>query len=435
MAVRIQRIGGVSGFFRPGDEIVSIGGRPVADQLDVLFLTSGGGSVPVTVRRDSAERTRVLSIRTFERARLSFEPMRFIRCRSRCVFCFMDQMPPGMRASLYEKDDDYRLSFLFGNFITLNDVNEEDIRRIIGLHLSPLYISIHAVDAGVRERIFGRQMKRNILSDLRRLARRGIVVHAQIVLVPGMNDGAALERSLAALWRLYPACRSVAVVPVGITAHRKDLPRIRRMNAAEARRLVSWAADERERYRARTGGERFLHLADELYLLAGRTLPPAEEYDDYPQIANGVGMCRLFLDDLRRDAARLRRRGGRPGRMTIATGGLGARFLRRYASPLLARELPGFDMRLLPVPNRLFGPAVGVSGLLAGRDIIREARRRKVTEGCVVIPPNALNHAGRFLDGLTPAAVGRELRLEVRAARRTFLESRIVRLCGGGASS
>ncbi len=432
MPVRILRVEGTSGFFRAGDEIVAIDGRPVADQLDAIFFASGEGRASFAVKRAGRTRSRTIALSAFARARLVFEEMRFIRCRSRCVFCFMDQMPPGMRPSLYEKDDDYRLSFLYGNFVTLNDVTDGDLRRIVSLGLSPLYVSVHAVDRRVRERLFGRPMKRDIAKDLRRLARAGVTIHAQIVLVPGVNDGRSLDRTVAVLGALHPRCRSVAVVPVGLTAHRAGLPRLRRPTAAESRALVRWAERLGDRYRRITGGESFVHLADEIYLAAGRALPPAERYDGYPQLSNGVGMGRLFLEELRFDASRITGQGFPERAPVVVTGDLGARFMRRYAAPLLARELPGFSPRILRVPNELFGRGVGVSGLLSGRDIIRAAKRARTGSRCLVVPPNALDHAGRFLDDLRPEDVARALGAPVIAARRTFLEPRVIRRCQGG---
>ncbi len=433
--VRILRVDGASGFFRAGDELVSIDGLRVADQLDALFHTSGEGSALFGVRRGGKERSRRLSFGAFARARLVFEEMRFIPCRSRCIFCFMDQMPAGMRPSLYEKDDDYRLSFLYGNFVTLNDVTDEDLRRVASLGLSPLYVSVHAIDPHIRERVFGRPLRRDIIRDLRRLVRAGIVVHAQIVLVPGVNDGPSLRRTVSALAELYPGCRSVAVVPVGVTSHRGGLPRLRRVGAAQSRETVAWARRFRERHRKSRGGEGFVHLADEFYLAAGRALPEAAEYDGYPQLSNGVGMCRHFLEELRADASRLGRKAPPGLAMTLVTGALGSRFMRRYAEPLLAREMPGFKPRVLCVDNSLFGPAVGVSGLLAGRDIIRAVNRARGISGCLVVPGNALNHEGRFLDDLRPADLGRALGMRVIAAHGTFLERRVLARCGGGSRS
>ncbi len=428
MTVRIDRINGTQGFLRSGDEIVSIDERPVRDQLDVLFLTAGDGKARFAVRRGGRLLARVLPLAAVARQRPVFEDMRFIPCRSKCIFCFMDQMPPGMRPSLYEKDDDYRLSFLFGNFVTLNDIRDRDLERIVELRLSPLYVSVHAVRPGVRERLFGRPLRRDILADLRRLARGGIRMHAQIVLVPGINDGGTLRETVRELAALHPACESAAIVPVGVTAHRARLPRIRRATAAECRELIDWAAGERERLRARFGTTCFLHLADEFYLTANRVLPPAETYGDFAQLSNGVGTCRHFLMKLEDDLERASARGRLPQRITVATGVLGARFLRRYAVPLLSKSRPPVSLRIVAVRNRLFGPAVTVSGLLCGRDIVDAARRSRIRD-CLVIPPSAVNYEGRFLDDMSARDIERELRVPVVVARSTFLEHRVANKC------
>ncbi|MGD1047289.1 MAG: DUF512 domain-containing protein [Candidatus Krumholzibacteriaceae bacterium] len=429
MTVRIARIDGSPGFFREGDEIVSIGSRPVEDQLDVLFRTAGEGGARFTVRRGTRTHARFVTFGAFARARLVFDPMRFIPCGSSCVFCFMDQMPGGLRRSLYEKDDDYRLSFLYGNFVTLNDASNRDIRRIIDLALSPLYVSVHAASRRIRERLFARPMRRDVMKDLARLARGGITIHAQIVLVPGVNDGAVLRDTVRKLFALYPACRSVAIVPVGLTKHREGLPRLRGVTTRQSRALIDWAARERERYCRKTGGDAFLHLADEFYLAANRTLPPAEAYGDYPQLANGVGMCRHFLEQLEEDIGRLKRRSPGKTSMTVVTGTLGARFFRRYVAPLLREQVPFVSLHILVVRNGLFGPSVGVSGLLAGRDILRSARRGRTRAECLVIPPNALNYERLFLDDVRPADIERELGVPVVVARATFLEPRVIRRC------
>jgi putative radical SAM enzyme (TIGR03279 family) len=431
MTVCIDRVDGKRGFFRPGDEIVAIDSRRIEDQLDALFLTAGEEKVRFTLRRRGRLISHTLTGAAFTREGVVFEAMRFIPCRSKCIFCFMDQMPAGMRPSLYEKDDDYRLSFLFGNFITLNDVREKDLARIIELRLSPLYVSVQAVQERIRERLFGRPTRRNILEDLRRLARAGIVLHAQVVLVPGVNDGAALRETVRELAALYPACASIAVVPVGVTRHRTGLPLLRRVTVAESRALLEWAGRERDRLKRRTGGDCLLHLADEFYLATNRVLPSAGEYGDFPQLSNGVGSCRFFLMQLERDIERAKRRAGNPRCVTVATGVLGARFLRRYALPLIAGRMPSLSLRILVVRNRLLGPGVTVSGLLSGADIVRSARRARV-EGCLVIPPNAVNHAGRFIDDINARAIERELGIPVVVAHSTFLENRVARMCRKG---
>jgi len=428
MTARIQRVGAGSAW-RAGDEIIAIDGAPVADQLDVAFRTTGVESALFTVRRGATVLSRLVSMKRFAAERLELEPMRFKRCACRCVFCFMDQMPPGMRDSLYEKDDDWRLSFLFGNFITLADISERDMRRILDLRLSPLYISVHAVAPRLRERIFGKRLRRDILQDMARLGRAGIVMHAQIVLVPGLNDGRALDETVGALFGLYPACRSVALVPVGLTRHRTGLPRIRGVGQREAREIVRWAKEKRRSFRERTGGERFVHLADEFYLLARRALPAASEYDGYPQLSNGVGMCRFFLEQLELDAERLARHPAAPVHLTLVTGALGARFIRSHVVPFVRERVRGAHIELLVVPNRLFGASVGVSGLLAGADILQAARRAVRARTCLVIPPNAVNHDGLFLDDMRPAELARSLGVPVVVPRNTFLERAVLNRC------
>jgi putative radical SAM enzyme (TIGR03279 family) len=431
MSVRITHIGGSSGFFREGDEIVEIDSHPIEDQLDLLFNLPEKGSALFTVLRPGGGRIkRRLRIETYERAELLLEEMIFERCRSKCAFCFVEQMPRGLRPTLYDKDDDYRLSFLFGNFITLNDVTRREIRRIIDMRLSPIYLSVHAVDPGIRNRIFGRPMKYDILDLIAELASNGITMHAQIVLVPGVNDGKALEETVNALFRFYPGCRSVAVVPVGLTAHREGLARIESVTEAEAAKLVSWAGRWRERFRKETAGESFLHLSDEFYLMSGEELPAADEYDDFPQISNGVGMCRLFLQEIEEEMQRISKKPHGELSIALVTGRLGALFLRRYVIPVVERRLPWLRIELIRVDNRLFGETVGVSGLLGGSDIIDAAGGTRAS--CVILPPNALNHDGLLIDDMRPEELESVLGRPVLVPESTFLEESVISACEGG---
>ena len=430
MPLRITHIGGSSGFFREGDEIVEIDSHPVEDQLDLLFNLPEEGSALFTLRRIGGKIvSRTLRIETYERAGLVFEEMRFQSCRSRCTFCFVEQMPPGLRPALYDKDDDYRLSFLFGNFITLNDVTESDIRRIIDMHLSPLYISVHALDAGVRGRLFGRPMKHDILDLIAELSSNGITMHAQIVLVPGVNDGDILDETVGGLFRFYPGCRSVAIVPVGLTAHREGLAQLESVTVEDAAYLLSWAERYRERIRKETGGESFLHLADEFYLLGGGELPETREYDDFPQIANGVGMCRLFMDEMDGELERISEKPHGDLSIAIVTGRLGATFLERYVLPAVGRKLPWMRIELFKVENRLFGESVGVSGLIGGADIIEAVGGTRAS--CMILPPNALNHEGLLIDNMRPEELESALGIPVLVPESTFLEESVLSACEG----
>ena len=431
MSLTIQHIDGETGFFREGDEIIAIDSHPVSDQLDLLFNLPDEGSARFVLRRKGGRKvSRRLRIETYERAGLVFEEMEFKRCRSRCSFCFVEQMPPGLRRSLYDKDDDYRLSFLFGNFITLNDVSDRDIERIVVMHLSPLYLSVHAVDPEVREVLFGRPMKRDILELMRRLASGGITMHAQIVLVPGINDGAVLEETVEKLFGLYPECRSLAVVPVGLTAHRAGLTHIDEVTEEDAAGIVDWADRKREEFRKITGGDRFLHLSDEFYIMTGTDLPETEDYDDFPQTANGVGMCRLFVEEIERGLERIAREPRGELSIGLVTGKLGADFLERYVLPLLAERVPWLRAEVIRVDNRLFGCQVGVSGLLGGRDILEAAAGTEAS--CLILPPNTVNHAGLLIDDMRPEELERALGRPVIVPESHFLEERVLAACERG---
>jgi putative radical SAM enzyme (TIGR03279 family) len=433
MSVRIKHIAGETGFFREGDDIVAIDEMPVEDQLDLIFHLPDDGSALFTIRRkDGRLVSRSLTTATFDRAGLTFDEMRFEQCHSRCPFCFVDQMPPGLRPALYEKDDDYRLSFLFGNFITLNDVKDEEIERITDLHLSPLYISVHAVDAGTRSRLFGRPMRRNIIDVIATLAENDITMHMQIVLVPGINDGPVLDETVRELFRYYPACRSLAVVPVGLTAHRSGLSVLAGVSAGEAVELIRWAEKSRERIKRETGGEQFLHLADEFYLMADEELPAEEEYDGFPQISNGVGMCRMFISEVLKDIERLASASNETVTMAVVSGTLGARFLKRYVLSVVHERAPRIHIEPIVVENRLFGETVGVSGLIAGHDIIDAIGKSGTIADCIVIPPNAVNHDGLLIDDMRPKDIEEAIGVPVRVPETTFLESGIVRACMEG---
>lgn len=433
MPVRIASVCGQSRIFRPGDEIISIDSRPVEDQLDLLYFTQKEGSARFVIKRSGGKKVeRTISIDSFDRACLQYEEMTFMTCRSKCKFCFVDQMPPGLRSSLYIKDDDYRLSFLFGNYITLNDIGEREIKKIIELRLSPLYVSVHTVDKKLREYLFGRKMRADIIEIMKHLAHNGITMHAQVVLIPGKNDGTVLERTVEELFSLYPACRSVAVVPVGLTKHRANLESFRRIRDDEARAIINWAEAKRREFAVKTGGVHFLHLSDELYLRARRALPQLEAYEEFPQLANGVGMCRLFSEHVSRDIERLKKQRIPKTNMTVVTGTIGGRFLKRYILPMIERQCPQLKIKPLIVRNSLFGRSVGVTGLLSGADIIRAVESGPGVSGCLVIPPNAVNHDGLLIDDRTTGDLERQLGTPVLVPRETFLEKRIVRRCRGG---
>ncbi len=384
----------------PGDCLMAVNGVQVRDVIDVQFYCSEE-ELTFDFLRDGRVHT-VRGRRDYgEELGLEFETPLFdgIRtCRNRCEFCFVAQMPPGLRKSLYLRDDDYRLSFLTGSFVTLTNLTEADWERIGTQGLSPLYVSVHATDAAIRARLLGRTRLPDIREQLGRLAALGVEVHTQVVLVPGVNDGAVLERTVADLAALYPSVASVSLVPVGLTQFQRAP--IRRYAPDEARALLAQMKPWREQFR-REWGVNFVYPSDEFYLLSGVGVPRALEYDGFPQIENGVGLVRVFLDDW--DKVRRRLAKGKeslPRAMTWVTGSLFAPVLQRVAK-WLGDEL---DVRVdvVSVPNCFFGEMVTVAGLLTAADVVAALRGHRLGE-CVVLPRAMLDHEGALtLDDRSP---------------------------------
>ncbi len=402
----------------PGDRLLAIDGEPVCDWVDYRFRIAGEAVELLIRRRDGEEWLLEVEKDYDDDLGVRFEEDLFDglkRCHNACLFCFLDQMPQGLRPSLYLPDDDYRLSFMHGNFITLTNLREDDLRRIVAQRLSPLYVSVHATNPEVRRHLMRNRRSGRVMDDLRRLAGAGIALHCQLVLCPGINDGPELDRSIADLTGLGEAVRSIAAVPVGLTRHRLGLPRLRPFSAEEAAAVVDQVEDWQARLRPRTG-RGVVHAADEFYVLAGRTVPPAASYDDFPQLENGIGLLRLFTDEFREALADGRfGTGARTRRVTVVTG--------RSAAPtleLLARE-DGLHarVRIFPVDNDFFGRTVTVAGLLTGEDIIaqlRAARERGEDLGEAVLLPRVVVREGdgRFLDDRTPDDVAHALGMPVR---------------------
>src|SRR5438105_424138 len=293
-----------------GDRLLAVNGAPLRDVIDFQF-NAGEEELRIELERAGARTAARLVRRLGRDLGLEFEtprPAEISTCANKCVFCFIHQLPRGMRKSLYVKDDDYRLSFLHGNYITLTDLDEAAFERIVEQRLSPLYVSVHATDPQLRHRLLGSPRRTaEILPRLERLAKARIHVHAQIVLCPDLNDGAHLARTVAELAPLHPHVATVAIVPVGLTRHRERLPALRVLRPDEAAGLVDTVAGWQRDHLA-TLGSRFVFLADEVYLVAARPLPAAATYEEFPLIEDGVGLVRRFEDGWRRSLARRRAR-------------------------------------------------------------------------------------------------------------------------------
>jgi putative radical SAM enzyme (TIGR03279 family) len=295
-----EKVGLPAGVLSVGTEILSVNGQEVRDLIDFYFLTSLEDRIELGVKDDGGtERTVRVAAPVLESLGVEFPPLDFRLCRNKCPFCFVDQNPRGLRPSLAIKDEDYRLSFIYGNYVTLNDVTDEELERIARQRLTPMYVSIHATDDEVRRFLFGRPMKRGILDTLAWLTGRDITVQGQLVVCPGVNDGEVLDRSLSDLFPLHPGLDSVSVVPVGLTGHRDGLVPLRSFTDEECRACLDQVHRRQDRFLERTGGEtRFVFASDEFYLRSPYGIPGNDYYGSFPQHDNGVGMARTFLNDL-----------------------------------------------------------------------------------------------------------------------------------------
>jgi len=390
----------------PGDVLLSVNGHVLRDVIDYRFY-GAEEELDLVVER-GGERIVYQAERGYDQelglefAEPTFDGLR--RCNNHCEFCFLNGMPLGMRRSLYVKDDDYRYSFLFGNYITLTNVTEGDWDRLAEQRLSPLYVSVHATDLTLRRRILGNPAAPDVVEQLKRLGSLHIQVHAQIVLIPGLNEGQHLARTVADLAALHPTVQSIAVVPVGLTRYHRGPFRVYRPE--EAGSILIQISDWQREYR-RQHGLNLVYASDEWYLLAGLDVPPAEEYDGFPQLENGVGLTRVFLAEI----LDIRDCRSRVGKVTLVCGTLIAPVLERKAA-----ELSQVVVEVVPVENRFFGPTVTVSGLLTGRDVVEVLQGRALGE-VVFLPRAMFDASGELtLDDMTLAAIGERLRVEVEVA-------------------
>jgi len=415
--------------WRAGDQVLEVDGRPVDDELDFRFKTAEE-SFEVRLRRAApahdAGPAGAAALESFRVARgfdqevgVRFEDFRIRTCGDDCVFCFVDQNPAGLRDTLYFRDGDFRMSFLYGNYITMTNLRDRDLERIVEQRLSPLYVSVHCTDDDVRRRMMGHRAQRDRLQEkLRFLAANGIDLHAQIVLVPGFNDAGALVKTVADLYGLHERMESVTIVPVGITGHREGLAGLRNVTPAEAAQLVRFV-EARQRFFRQRIGRGFVYASDEVYLLAGVDFPDEADYDGYPLMENGVGMCRDFLNELAFQAEELPPALPAPRRVTLATGALAGPFLEQRVRPVLQR-VGGLDVRVVVAENRLFGVPVTVSGLLNWASF-HAALAPLADAGelgdAVFLPPDCVNVDGCFLDETpgraTPADLAAELGVPV----------------------
>lgn len=402
----------------PGDRIMSVNGLVMSDIIDLSFAWADE-NIELLIEKKNGEQ-QILEIEKDydDELGIEFESAVFDgirKCANKCIFCFVDQMAPNMRESLYVKDDDYRLSFLYGNFVTLTNLGPKDINRIRQFHLSPLYISVHTTNGPIREKMLGNRHAGRITEQLKTLIDNGVEVHTQVVLCPEINDGPILERTFEDLRMLHPGVLSLAIVPVGLSKYRDDCFPLRVFTPMEAEQIIlkvtDWQKECRKLY-----GHSFVYLADEFYLAAGQTVPEYEFYDEFPQIENGVGIVRAFLQDWQKTAnvKAAFPSYSEPVYLDVVCGTSAEKIL----GPLLKEiTIPNLSIRLLPVKNEFFGPNITVTGLLTGRDIEKTLAALPGPRTGVIIPGVALRKGESvFLDNSSPTDLENKLNTKVRVA-------------------
>ena len=411
-----------------GDRILSIDGTELEDIFDYQFLIQDTYIEVLVEKADGEQWLLEVDKEADEDLGIEFESGlmdEYRHCCNKCVFCFIDQMPPGMRETLYFKDDDSRLSFLQGNYVTLTNMSDHDVERICRYHLSPINISFQTMNPELRCRMLNNRFAGEALKKVDILNQAGIRMNGQIVLCKGLNDGEELEYSIRELMKYIPNLESVSVVPVGLTKYRDGLYPLEPFNRKEAGQVIDLIEDYQKKCYNQYGIH-FVHASDEWYILAGRELPEEERYDGYLQLENGVGMLRLLMDEFQEAMEEKHMRGelpdpGKKGELSIATGHLAYPYIRRMAEEIMGK-CPGLKIHVHPIANRFFGENITVSGLLTGQDL--EAQLREKTLGERLLLPENVLRSGEdvFLDDMTLGELEKALQVPIYIVKSSGYE-------------
>ncbi len=385
---------------KPGMELVSINGNEIHDFLDYNFYAAED-SLELVFRKKNRLKTVKLKKNVYDDIGLNFENYLMDKersCANKCIFCFIDQLPPGMRDTLYFKDDDARLSFLFGNYLTLTNISQREIDRIIKMHISPINVSVHTMNPELRIQMMGNRRAGKVLSYLDDLKRGGIKMNVQLVLCPGINDGEELRFSLDALEKYFPELQSVALVPVGLTDYREGLYPIEPYSAETAAQVIAIAEEYGARF-LKQFGTRLVFAADEFYLKAGKDIPDSDFYEEFPQLENGVGMWAMMREEFIAALEQISPT-DKQVNVTLAAGEASAP-LFQYLVDLLHKKCYNISVSVVAVKNRFFGSKINVSGLLTGSDLLKEFEG-KVLGNMLLIPKAMLkNDEEIFLDDVS----------------------------------
>lgn len=399
-----------------GDHVLKINGNPVRDILDYRFLISeeelelevlqGGDKIVYEIEKDYDDNLG-----------LGFEEIEIRFCGNDCPFCFVDQNPNGMRASVYFRDEDFRLSFLSGHYVTLTNLSKRDMDRIVWQRLSPIFVSVHATDPQIRKFLFGIKHDDHLLEKLEFLTGNGIEIHTQIVLCPEINDGGILKKTIWDLAEFLPNLRSVSIVPVGLTKHRQGLKKLHPVTHDYAKELLGIVEVYAEEFQKKTG-EYFVYAGDEFYIMAGAALPDAERYDGFYQKENGVGMVRYFLDDFENQKREFPKKLSHPAKATLVTATLASDFMNREIISAL-NQVGNFQAQLAVVKNQFYGSSIHITGLLTAQDIFRQLSKMDLGDR-VYLPANCLKEAHLFLDDWTIDDLSAKLDCPVEALDNDF---------------
>ena len=395
-----------------GDMLISINDREINDVLDYRFFLAEK-SIVLKYSRDGIEHSATIKKQQYDDIGLDFETPLMDKkhsCENKCIFCFIDQLPKGMRKTLYFKDDDSRLSFLHGNYITLTNLHDKDIDRIIEMHISPVNVSVHTTNPELRVKMMHNKRAGEVLSYLRRLADAGISLCGQIVLCKGINDGEELDRSMRELSELFPAMQSVSIVPAGLTRYREKLYPLEGFTKEESAAVIDQVDGFAKAFEEKNQSRMFF-CSDEFYLKAERDLPDESYYEGYPQIENGVGMITSLVTEFRNELDYLDEYLSdykAPRHVSIATGVAAYDTIRTMAAELEAR-IDGLQVDVYKILNNFFGETITVSGLLTGKDISEQLAGKELGE-LLLFPCNALRADGDlFLDDTSPEWLSEKL--------------------------
>ena len=379
---------------KPGDVLLTVNGHKLLDSIDLMFH-KGYDDIDFVYDRNGARHDLHIPAPEDEDLGITIRQFKVKICRNNCIFCFVKQLPKGLRKSLYLKDEDYRLSFLYGNYMTLSNIGECEKKRIIEQRLSPLYLSVHTTNTELRNRMLGTPKGCNILKELEFFASHKIRMHTQIVLCPGYNDGKELLNTIRDLYRFFPYVSSIAIVPVGLTVHRRQ--QLAPVTGEDAAKAIQTVLAFQKRF-MKKHGDPVVFCSDEMFIKAGMTFPPLRDYGTLPQIENGVGIVPLFLSQAKK--AKLPAQFKCDGKFVAVTGVSFYPYLKRFIDRLKEKE--GLPVEVMPVDNNFFGTSVTVTGLLTGRDIIRTLHDHSDCYDTLLVPDAALKEdEDIFLDEVT----------------------------------